>query len=317
MKIRMTGFLCLVILAIGAGPALGHGLVGKRFFPSTLAIEDPFASDELTLPAFIIIKEPPEGDEPATVETEIEAEYSKRITPHLAVFFEGEWAHLSPDSGSDETGFGNPEVGLKYQLFENDVHETVISLALGWAIGGVGSKDVEAVSFSELNPNLTFGKGFGDLPNSLSYLKPFALTGVFGAKIPTRSSSKKVETHEGEVEIEIEQHPNKLQWGFVVEYSIPYLQSFVKDIGLPFPFNRMIPVVELALETPLDRGSAGDTTGAINPGVIWTKKSFQFALEAVIPINDRTGENIGVRGMFHLFLDDLFPKSLGRPIFGG
>ncbi len=316
MKIR-TGFLCLVILAIGVGPAFGHGLAGKRFFPSTLAVEDPFASDELTLPAFIIIKEPAEGDHPATVETEIEAEYAKRITPHLAVFFEGEFAHLNPDSGSDETGFGNPEVGLKYQLFENDVHETVISLALGWAIGGVGSKDVEAVSFSELNPNLTFGKGFGDLPNSLSYLKPFALTGVFGAKVPTRSSSKKVEIHHSEVEIEIEQRPNVLQWGFVVEYSVPYLQSFVKDIGLPFPFNRMIPVVEFALETPLDRGSAGDTTGTVNPGVIWTKKSFQFAVEAVIPINDRTGENVGVRGMFHLFLDDLFPKSLGRPLFGG
>lgn len=104
--------------------------------------------------------------------------------------------------------------------------------------------------------------------------------------------------------------------GFAVEYSIPYLQSFVKDIGLPAPFNRMIPVVEMDFETFLDRGKGGKTNGTVNPGVIWAGKFLQIALEAVFPINERTGKNVGIRGMLHFFLDDLFPKTLGRPLFG-
>lgn len=89
----------------------------------------------------------------------------------------------------------------------------------------------------------------------------------------------------------------------------------MKDLGLPAPFNRIIPVVELTFDTPLDRGG-GKTTGTVNPGIIWAGRVFQIAIEAVIPINEATGKNVGVRGMLHFFLDDLFPRTLGRPLFG-
>jgi hypothetical protein len=41
----------------------------------------------------------------------------------------------------------------------------------------------------------------------------------------------------------------------------------------------------------------------------------QLGIEAAIPINSRTGKNVGVLGLLHFFIDDLFPRSLGRPIF--
>ena len=37
---------------------------------------------------------------------------------------------------------------------------------------------------------------------------------------------------------------------------MPYLQSFVKDVGLPAPFNRMIPLVEFDRAKPIDRGAS-------------------------------------------------------------
>ena len=104
-----------------------------------------------------------------------------------------------------------------------------------------------------------------------------------------------------------------LQWGFALEYSIPYLQSYVKDMGIGEPFNRMIPVVEFALETPLDRGR-GATTGTINPGVLWAGQYTQVSVEAVIPVNDRSGKGVGWMAQLHFFLDDLFPTSIGRPL---
>ena len=89
----------------------------------------------------------------------------------------------------------------------------------------------------------------------------------------------------------------------------------MKDIGLPAPFNRMIPVVEFPMETPLNRGGT-ITTGTINPGVIWSGKYFQIGVEAVIPINRQSGNNVGVLAQVHFYLDDLLPKLFGKPLLG-
>jgi copper resistance protein C len=59
-----------------------------------------------------------------------------------------------------------------------------------------------------------------------------------------------------------------LTYGFTVQYSLQYLQSYVQDIGLPAPFNRMIPLVEFAFQTPLEGDDRGKTTWTVNPGII-------------------------------------------------
>ncbi len=322
LKSLLAGLLCIGTLAAGAEPAGAHGLAGKRFFPATLVIDDPFVADELSLPSVFHIKKPASGEEPAARETEISGEFSKRITRELGLSLGGGLTHLDPDGKPNLTGFQNMEVGLKYQFFKSDAHETILSLGLSWEVGGTGRKATGAESFDVVSPGLFFGKGFGDLPDWLSFLKPVAVTGLVEANIPTRSRTKTVtitfdeDTGEFEAETEIERHPNVFHWGFAIEYSIPYLQSFVKDIGLPAPFNRMIAVVELSFENPLDRGRAGKSTGTVNPGIIWAGRFFQIAIEAVFPINERTGKNVGIRGQLHFFLDDLFPRSVGRPLFG-
>ena len=50
-----VGTVALVLTA--AASAHAHGLAGKRFFPSTLTIDDPFVADELSLPTVFHIKE--------------------------------------------------------------------------------------------------------------------------------------------------------------------------------------------------------------------------------------------------------------------
>ncbi len=315
LRIFLAGILSVVILATGAGSASAHGFAGKRFFPATLVVDDPFVSDELSLPSISRIKMPGEGDEPATVETSISGEFSKRLTENLGLSVGVEWLHLKPEGERSQSGFGNVEVGAKYQLLKDAPREAILSLGLGWEIGGTGDKKVGADSFSTVTPALFFGKGFGDLPDSVELLKPLAITGILGVAIPTRSKTKTISVSDDEIEVETERHPNVLQWGFAIEYSLQYLQSAVKDVGLPAPFNRMIPLVELAFETPLN-GGGGKTTGTVNPGIIWAGQFFEVGLEAIIPINDRSGKGVGVRAMLHFFLDDLFPRSIGRPLFG-
>jgi hypothetical protein len=150
----------------------------------------------------------------------------------------------------------------------------------------------------------------------MSMLRPLALTGTIGVAMPRRASTTTVgiDPDSGNTVTNIEQHPNVLQVGFALEYSIPYLQSFVKDVGLPAPFNRMIPVVEFSLQKPLDRVSDRGMTGTVNPGILWAGRYVQLGIEAIVPINRRSGHNVGVQAQLHFFIDDLFPKTFGRPL---
>jgi hypothetical protein len=309
-------FICWVCQLATISRVYGHGFAGARFFPATLSTDDPFVADELSLPTVSTIRTPDEG---GTRETNISVDIAKRITPQFGIEIGETLTVLNPHDGHSVNGFGNLELAGKYQLLNNAAHEAIVSVGLGVEIGGTGSSSIGADSFSTWAPAIFFGKGFGDLPEALRFLKPLALTGVAGIAIPTSASTRSITLNDqtGERDVEIERHPDVLEWGFALEFSMIYLQSQVQDLHLPSPIDRLIPLVEFAMETPLNRGAGGPTTGTINPGVIWAGKYFQVGMEAVIPINEHTGNNVGVIGQLHFFLDDLFPHSLGRPLFGG
>ena len=90
----------------------------------------------------------------------------------------------------------------------------------------------------------------------------------------------------------------------------------MRDVGLGDFVSHLTPVVEYAFSTPTDTGGGG-TTGTINPGLIWSGKQIQLGVEAQIPVNSASGNNIGVLFQLHFYMDDIFPHSLGTPLFGG
>ena len=300
------------LIALTATGAQAHGLIGKRFFPATLAIDDPFVADELSLPTISHIKLRGDDESPPTRDTTISAEFSKRLSRDFGFSLGGAYKILDPDGGSQLTGFDNMEVSLKYVFFKSEEHETLISAGVSWDVGGTGSKKVGAESFDTVTPTLFFGKGFGDLPDSLDYVKPFALTGSIGLALPTRRYNEIRTTEaDGTVTSDREKNITTVQWGFSFQYNLQYLQSYVRDVGLPQPFSRMIPIVELALETPTNDPKTSRTTGTVNPGIIWFGKYIQLGLEAVVPINTASGKNVGVLGQVHFYLDDILPPFSG------
>jgi len=64
--------------------ALAHGFAGKRFFPATLVIDDPFVADELSLPTVSYLKS---NDDPPVRETDFSIDVSKRVTENFGVGF--------------------------------------------------------------------------------------------------------------------------------------------------------------------------------------------------------------------------------------
>ncbi len=281
--------------------ACAHGFAGSRFFPATIQTDDPFVADEMSFPTVTL--NPPGAD--GSRETDYGLDLAKRLTPKFGVTISDQWRVLRPGDGSPAvTGWDALKTGQQYQLFVDGPSESMALIGLGetWANTGHGGA-LGGPDFTTLSPTFDFGKGMGDLPNSLSWLRPFAITGNLSVDVPLKAESQG------------SPNPDVFNAGFAIEYSLIYLQSQVKNIGLGAPFNRMIPLVEITSSTPLDRGS-GPVTGLIAPGVIWAGQYCQIGAEALVPYGQGQGSGIGGVIQLHFFLDDLFPDSIGRPLFG-
>jgi len=287
------------VLALAASlswsPAHAHALAGDRFFPATLAVEDPGVADELSLPTVSHL----EGDERST---EVSGEWSKRLTRSFGVSVGETWSRAAAPGEPARSGFANLETSAKWQALTDARREAVVAFGLSAEWSGTGAAGVGAERHTTFTPTFYFGKGAGDLPASLGWARPFALTGAVGYAVPSRSRAPG----------EAEDNPRVLQWGLTLQYSLPYLQSQVKDLGLPRPINGLVPIVEASFERPLT-GRDRTTTGTVNPGLIWTGRRFQLGAEAMIPVNRASGRRVGAILQLHLYLDDLFPGSLGRP----
>ncbi|HZC38394.1 MAG TPA: hypothetical protein VE221_06940 [Sphingomicrobium sp.] len=274
--------------ALGSAPAAAHGVIGPRFFPATITSDDPFAADELALPTITSFDH----------ETDLDFDYSKSIFPGFAIGVG--IGHVSAKSAGEPRaqGFGNLEISPALELYRNAAHEFIFTTGLDWEIGGTGSKAVAERS-STYTPTIKFGKGFGDLPDGLKYLRPLAVTGTVGYAIPGASDRSR-----------------SVEWGGAIEYSLLYLQNNVRDEGFSNFVAHLTPVAEFTFSSPTGQGDGG-TTGTINPGLIWSGQYVQVAAEAMIPVNHASGHGIGFIAQLHFYIDDIFPNSLGRPIFGG
>ena len=317
LRASLSGF---ALALVSSSQSQAHEIVGNRFFPATLTIDDPGVNDELSLPTVDSFNT---GDVPPVRQRDISGEFSKRITQDFAVSFGSTYSFLSPTDPTaiGANGFQNLETTFKYRVFKSPEHEFVFSVGLSVEWGGTGAQNVGAEPFNTYTPNIYFGKGLGDLPDTFSWIRPVAITGQVGYAIPARdfTSTVSFDPTTGAQTIDTEFHPRVLNWGGSIQYSMPYLRSAVVDLGLPDFINHLIPLVEASLQTPVSNTltSGTLTTGTINPGVIWVGNYFQVGVEALIPINRQSGSNVGVIAQLHLYLDDIDPRGIGKPIFGG
>ena len=273
-----------------------HGVIGKAFIPSTLTLADPFPSDEMDLLTFNRAPQDRDGRQ-----TSFGFEFGKRLTPDFAIGIGWEYIFFNPrETGERSTsGAGNPEFSVKYSILRSAEHEAIVSVGLAVEAGGAGSRRV-AERVTTIAPALYFGKGLGDLPDALAFLKPLSITGSFAVTNPANRTTGSGENKE--------HNPTTIDYGVAIIYSVPYLQSFVKDIGLGAPFDRTFPLVEFNMSTNASRPERGRTTAFANPGLMWAGRYFQLGLEAQVPMNNASGKNVGVRGLIHLFVDDIWPN---------
>src|SRR5260370_6304174 len=318
----IPGFL-LLLATCSEGSA---AYVGDRYFPSTLATTVPTPADFYNPPYFVKLP-----DTATTREFDIPTTYSRLVTKAWSVFFTETFRIIEDANRGTRSGLDNLVIGTQYQLYTNPEHQFVVTVGGTAAIGGTGSPGT-ASPFSTLPPPVYIGKGSGDLPDSVAWLRPLTISATAAVAVPTESSTltslgtiniPRTDTGAftsltplptGPTTLAEAINPKILQLGFALEYSLVTNQyTGPNRTGTRYP-EGWVPLVEFTTATPLNGPLAERTTGTVNPGVIWVNRYLQGAAEAIIPIDAHSGRDIGARIQAHLYLPAIFPGL--KPIFG-
>ena len=294
----LRGAMALALLAaFSQTPALAHAICGDRVFPATLAIDDPGVTDEFAL---TWDRQPASGGQ---VQYDANVSWAKTIFPGFALSISAGPTWLSPPGQS--FGWDDIVTEAKYQAFCDPAHEFMgsVGVSVDWGntnTGGMGN------TFNTYSPVIDIGKGFGDLPTSLNILRPIAVTAEAEVDIP------------GQTVTQGAPNPTVLNWGFTIQYNLPWYSSHIAEIDNSF-IKHLIPITEIAFSSPVGNVPTGGwgVTGTVQPGVVYMADKWQFAVEALIPINAASGHEVGVIANLDLFMDDIFPDTLGKPLFGG
>ena len=316
----MFRYSALAAAALGvsvlASPVHAHGVAGAHMFVSTLLLDDPNVADEASLPTFMWLQQPTvDGVTPSSATARIEI--SKRIIENFGFSVATGYQWLRTPGEKTRNGWQNLEATLKYKVYVNPEHEFMLSLGVSREFARTGTNGSNGAALgnddtSSTTPRIYFGKGFGDLPIGLA--RPLALTGSLGYRIADKKLKLTcVDPDRGNPTFNNGVW-NQWEGGLSLQYSMRYLQSQVKDFGLPEFVNRLTPLVEVAWSSSASKPNNASTQYLFGVGVNYTATNYAATVEALIPGNKQSGSNIGVIAQFHLYFDDLFPNSLGKPI---
>jgi hypothetical protein len=282
-------FVAIVPLAcLPWSMAWAYTAAGDRIFPATLLLPQIAPSDELYITGST---QPGRG----TRTSNLSVLFDKTITERLGVAVTGGYNRIDNAPASDGNGWLDPDFILQYEAILDPAHEFVLSAGVDRQFGGVGTGQAGADPVGATTPMVYFGKGFGDI--APDWLKPLAVSGFAGYQLADSSARS-----------------DQVTGGLAFGYSMPYRESKIASDTLPALLRNTTPMVEMLAATP---NHGGSTTLTIAPGIAYAGQGWEFAVEALVPATEATGDGAGVIAQFHFGLDYLFPDSLGAPLIAG
>jgi hypothetical protein len=296
MRVSTGAVAALLLCGLTAGLAHAHGVVGQRSFIEPFITEDVNPKNE-----FVIAR--PEWDHSRDGRTfNLGFGLEKKLSDRFSLTLDSAWLDISPKAVEEphESGFDNLSITLKYAFFINPEHEAIVSAAVE-STAPTGSASVGAEQDWSFKPFLLYGKGFGDLPRAVKYLQPFAVQGDAGFEVAVDRDRTTTFVH-----------------NVAVQYSIPYLQSFVRDFGLGWPLKNFIADGEFNFENGVNGAEHGKSSVFVTPGIVYMDRWVEVGVAGRFPLNQSAHDQLdwGVIGIVDLFIDDIFPWTRWQPIGG-
>jgi hypothetical protein len=293
MRLKHTHAVAGALCCLAAVEAHAHGVVGQRSFIEPFVTEDVNPKNE-----FVIAR--PQWDHAAEGKAfALGFGLEKKLSDTFSITLDSEWDSISPDDPEEPqtTGFNNLGITLKDAFYINPEHEAILSAALE-ATAPTGTSEVGSEQDWSFKPFVLYGKGLGNLPRPLKYLRPAAVQGDAGFEISIDSARTTTFAH-----------------NITLEYSIPYLQAFVEDLGLRWPLNDLIPVTEFNFEHGVNGEFQGKSTIITTPGIVYMDRYIELGVAGRFPLNGTAHQELGwgVIGIVDLFLDDIFPATKWQP----
>jgi len=213
----------LMICAIPSHSLHAHGIAGNRYFPATSTFDDPAVADEISFNWSRFNK---------GYDSTSEADYSGGIS--AARLLSDKWA-IGFDYEKDS--FNQPpianaykrknDVYLKTLLHRDDLNEELLSVSIGYGFSHTDLPGYGVNSRNSVFPSIAGGKGFGNVSDRLSWMRPFALVGAASFELPIQKTThiNGLTQNNQSFLMDQSQNVNNIHWGFAIEYSTLFLSN--------------------------------------------------------------------------------------------
>jgi hypothetical protein len=166
------------------------------------------------------------------------------------------------------SGFSNLGLAYKRVLISLPRHEFVFTISPSLELP-IGSRSVGSESHPRAGGDLLFQKGFGDLPDSLSMLRPAGIEGDAGWESKVTGA-----------------RDDLLSANFELEYSLNYLDANVAGGSVPHAIRDLTPHLDFEYAQYLSaHRNSSQPDFELTPGIAWLNSTFEINLGAQIALN--------------------------------
>src|ERR1700720_2953095 len=166
------------------------------------------------------------------------------------------------------SGFSNLGLAYKRVLLSLPLHEFVFTISPSLELP-VGSRSVGSESHPRAGGDLLFQKGFADLPDSLSMLRPAGIEGDAGWE------SKVTGARDDLLSADLE-----------LEYSLNYLDANVAGGSVPHALRDLTPHLDFDYAQYLSaHRNSSQPDFELTPGLAWLNSTFEINLGIEVAVN--------------------------------
>jgi hypothetical protein len=282
--------LVTVLPLLRATGAYAHGIVGNRVFLSPIVGNDAFPDNALDLTM-----------RRSDYEFSLLPAFEKQLSDNSSLLFVGGWYRITPGARQRRVeGFGDLTIYYRNALYISFQHELELTFS-PFLVVPTGTRRLADQGYTHLGGEMLLGKGLGDLPDSpsLKFLRPFALQAEAGyaGRIQGPANSDVF----GNLEL---------------EYSIQYLDKFVKRLDVGRPLVEIVPYVQFNYaQSFIASRLTTKPDFRLTPGVAFLGEYYELSVGAQVALNGAapSGDQVAVIGLVEIFYDNILPALGWKP----